>query len=439
MDGSKVAGFRTAVVGCFRKARAALSDLCDALATDVNAQSLPELSESPFFRRLWPSIYKGLGRGRIDRSALRQVFADAAPRRVVGERLVLALDVSPLVRQQARTAADRTFVHVPNMPEGAAPVLPGWQFSALVVVPDPVSSAVHVLDNQRIPSTETAVSMGAAQLRAVLPLLEPECPILLGDGGYGNVTWLTATANLPGDQLLRIARNSVVYRTAPPPTGKRGRPRKDGAVFKCKKTDTQGTPDDIWTGPDDQDQQVTIAVWGNLHFRALRAVLLTVVRRVTVDPAKPDEPPQTLWCIWVGGPLPPLAQLAFLYLRRFAIEHGFRFDKQDLLWTSTRLRTPEQAQRWTDIVSIVHNLLGIARAEVSGLWRPWEPRGRPATLRQVRRALARIYVDLGSPVPAPQPRGYSPGRAPGTHPPRAPRYPVIRKSPKRPKKRRLAA
>ena len=75
MDGSKVAGFRTAVVGCFREARAALSDLCDALATDVNAQSLPELSESPFFRRLWPSIYKGLGRGRIDRSALRQVFA----------------------------------------------------------------------------------------------------------------------------------------------------------------------------------------------------------------------------------------------------------------------------------------------------------------------------------------------------------------------------
>jgi hypothetical protein len=184
---------------------------------------------------------------------------------------------------------------------------------------------------------------------------------------------------------------------------------------------------------------VSVAVWGNLHFRARRETTLTVVRRSTLDPATPKEPPQILWCIWVGATLPPLAQLALLYLRRFAMEHGFRFDKQDLLWTTTRLRTPEALQRWTDIVSIVHNLVGIACSEASGLWRPWEPRGRPATLRQVRRALGRIYADLGSPVPAPQPRGYSPGRAPGTCPPRPPRYPVIRTSAKRPKKRRPAA
>jgi hypothetical protein len=59
------------------------------------------------------------------------------------------------------------------MPKGAAPVLPGWQFSALVVVPTEVSSWVHVLDTQRIPSTEMAVSVGAAQVRAILPLLRP--------------------------------------------------------------------------------------------------------------------------------------------------------------------------------------------------------------------------------------------------------------------------
>jgi hypothetical protein len=302
-----------------------------------------------------------------------------------------------------------------------------------------VSSAVHVLDNQRIPSSETAASLGAAQLRAVLPLLAPERPLLLGDGGYGNVTWIAATADLAVDQLLRIARNSVFYRPAPPPTGKRGAPRKDGEVFKCKKADTQGTPDATWTGTDERGLQVSVAVWDHLHFRARRETLVTVVRRVTVDPVKPTAAPQTLWCIWVGETLPPLDQLAVIYLRRFAIEHGFRFDKQDLLWTATRLRTPEEVQRWTDIVSSVHNLLGIARSEASGLWRPWEPRGRSATLRQVRRALGRIYVDLAAPVPAPQPRGYSPGRASGTRPAPAPRYPVIRKSENRPKKRRRAA
>jgi hypothetical protein len=438
VDGSRLARFRAAVVGCFGKARAALSDLCDALATAVDAQSLAELSESPFFRRRWSSIYKGLSRGRIDRRALQTVFAGEAPRPVDGERLVLALDASPMVRQQSRTAADRTLVHVPNLPAGAAPVLPGWQFSALVVVPDPASSWTHVLDNQRIPSTETAASVGAAQLRAVLPLL-PARPILLADGGYGTAVWLQATRDLAVDQMVRIARNSVLYRAAPPPTGRRGRPRKDGAPFKCKDASTQGEPDDTWTGTDAQGLQVTIAVWRNLHLKACRAVTVTVVRRVALDPATPDAPPQTLWCIWVGETLPPLHVLASLYLRRFAIEHGYRFDKQDLLWTATRLRTPEQAQRWTDIVSVVHNLVGIARTEITADLRPWEPAHRPATPRQVRRALARIFADLGSPVPAPQPRGKSPGRAPGTRPPRAPRYPVIRKSPKQHKKRRLAA
>jgi DDE superfamily endonuclease len=209
MDNSKLARFRVAVVACFRKARGALSDLCDALATDVDAPSRPELSESPFFRRKWPSLYKAVSRGRIDRSGLQQAFAAAVPPPRAGARLVVAVDVRPMVRRQARTSADRTFVHVPNVPEGAAPVLPGYQFSELVVVPYPVSSAVHVRDNQRIPSTETAASVGAAQLRAVLPLLQPVRPILLGDGGYGNVPWLAATADVPVDQLRRIARNSV--------------------------------------------------------------------------------------------------------------------------------------------------------------------------------------------------------------------------------------
>ena len=35
MDNSKLARFRAAVVGCFRAARGAMSDLCDALATVV--------------------------------------------------------------------------------------------------------------------------------------------------------------------------------------------------------------------------------------------------------------------------------------------------------------------------------------------------------------------------------------------------------------------
>ena len=42
-------------------------------------------------------------------------------------------------------------------------------------------------------------------------------------------------------------------------------------------------------------------------------------------------------------------------------EHGYRFEKQALLLTAPRLRTPEQFNRWTQIVAIVHNLLVLAR------------------------------------------------------------------------------
>ena len=438
MDGSRLAAVRAAMVGCFRHARAALSDLCDALATDVSARSLIELADSPFFRRRWPSVYKALRRGRIDRAALCQVFAGSSPRPREGQRLVLALDVSPMPRVAARTAADRTLVHVPNMPRGAAPVLPGWQFSTLVVVPDPVSSWVHILDNVRVSSSETPTTVGAAQLLTMLPLL-PKRPIVLLDGGYGTVTWLQATKDLQADQLIRIARNTVFSRAAPPPTGKRGRPRKDGARFKCNDATTHGEPDDEWTGTDDHEHPVTVSVWRNLHRRACRDISLTVVRRVGIDPENPMKPPQTLWCCWVGEQLPPLADLARLYLRRFSIEHGYRFDQQDLLWTSTRLRSPDQAQLWTAIVALVHTLLGIAREEVTIQRRPWEAAQRPATPRQVRRVLGHVYSHLGSPVADPKPRGKSPGRVLGTRLPPAPRYRVVRKTTSRHKKRQKVA
>jgi len=72
-------------------------------------------------------------------------------------------------------------------------------------------------------------------------------------------------------------------------------------------------------------------------------------------------------------------------------------------------------ERWTDL----------AEAER----RPWESRVRPATPRQVRRAMGRIIAQVGTPARKPQPRGKAPGRVPGTLVKRAERYAVVRKSP----------
>ena len=98
--------------------------------------------------------------------------------------------------------------------------------------------------------------------------------------------------------------------------------------------------------------------------------MLRVVRHSARD-TKRD--PRESWFIWVFGaveagvvegseavepvpvplaeivPLPlaeivplPLAEIVPLYGLRFSLEHGFRFEKQSLLWDKPRLRRPEQ-------------------------------------------------------------------------------------------------
>jgi hypothetical protein len=435
--------YRQALYGCFTRARDALFDLCDALATDLSARSFVALALAPCFQRRWSSVYAALSDGRLDRPALRQLFVHSAPLPPPGTRLVLALDSSPIPRPYAQTVADRTLVHVPAaghvLPPRTAPVRPGWAFSTVVVVPDPVSSWTHILDNQRIPSAQTATDVGAAQLATVVPLL-PGRPCCLLDGAYGNAPWVQATAAVLCDQLVRSAATRVLYRAAPPRTGKRGAPRKDGARFKGSDPTTHGPPDAAWTGSDAQGQAVTVRCWGSLHLKACRAVPVTVVCMTRTAATGTKRDPRDTWFWWLGGQLlPPLEELARLYPRRFAEEHGFRFDKQDLLWAAPHLRTPEQMERWTDVVSAVHNELGVARPVVAAQRLPWDAPTRPPSPRQVRRGMARIVGLVGTPARPAQPRGKSPGRPTGTVVRRAPRCPVLRKGPKHRSKRRRAA
>ena len=92
----------------------------------------------------------------------------------------------------------------------------------------------------------------------------------------------------------------------------------------------------------------------------------------------------------------PLAQISPSYRLRYSHEHGYRFDKQELLWDVPRLSTPERTERWTQIVACAHNLLVLARPLVEGCYRPWETRCSVRTLAQVRRALPTLLHQLGT-------------------------------------------
>src|SRR5437867_1470477 len=109
--------FRRQIYDAFAKAQDALMNTVDALLTETQAQSLPELSLSPLFERQWHSLYEAFEDGRIHRECLRHAFAKAAPW-PTSERIVLGADASSLARPHAKTARDRTLVHEANLPDG---------------------------------------------------------------------------------------------------------------------------------------------------------------------------------------------------------------------------------------------------------------------------------------------------------------------------------
>ena len=435
MDFSTLTEFRSKAYDCFERAADALMNVADALLTQTPAQSLAELSLSPYFERCWPSIYAAFQDGKISRIALQQLFADYAPLPPEDERLVLGGDASSILRVQSKTARDRTYVHASNLPEGTKPVRPGWQFSELAVLPKEKSSWVYVLDNRRIPSSSTQAEVMFEQLDQVRAFLLRTF-LFLGDGYYGSAIFRAKTAEIDCEVLVRFARNRVLYFEPPPVTGKpgRGHPRWHGAAFKLKDPKTHPTPDQQWEGTDEKGHKIEVRCWHNLHFakaRTHKLSLLQVVRHAAQD-TKRD--PKVSWFLFWGKSLPDLADIPALYARRYNLEHAYRTAKQDLLWETPRLRTPEQFATWTDVVSIVRNTLFLARDLVEAQRQPWESKQRSRTPEQVRRAMGRIIAGLGTPARVCQPRGYSPGWPQGRPRKPVPTYKVVYKASEEAKK-----
>lgn len=343
----RVRGYREGVYRCFTRSRDALFELAEALLVGWWVQSCVGLSQVSAFRRQWPSVYAALGDGQVDRAGLQRVFVQHAPVPEAAGYLVVAVDSTPYPRPYAHTAPDRTLVHVPGdglvLPRGAAPVKPGWQFSLVAVVPQAANSFTYILDNQRIPSTQTPIETALAQVAALSAELTAHRPdrtlLCLLDAGYATVTWVAGLAALaqtaatdrapaadpaataapptlvqrvPLSCLVRAPANRVLYRAAPPPTGKKGRPRRHGAPFQGKKTETHGTPDATWSGVDAAGTGVTVRCWGGLHLRKVPALPITAVCLTRAAAAATTRDPRDTWFWWIGDPLPPLPALAGL-------------------------------------------------------------------------------------------------------------------------------
>jgi len=230
MDCNTLAGFRRTLYGCFRRAGDALMNLVEALLSETPAQSLVELSLSPFSTRQGPRLYAAFQAAPIDRDALQKRFAPHAPPPAPGHRLVLGAEASSILRVHSKTGAERTSVHASNLPEGVTPVRPGGQFSPRAVLAETNSRWTSSLDNGRVARTGTQASVRAEQWGPIVGLL-PARPLWLGEGYYGRHTFLALGAALPCDVLVRFAKNRVLSREPSPSRLVEGLPPGRGSAL----------------------------------------------------------------------------------------------------------------------------------------------------------------------------------------------------------------
>lgn len=432
---SPLAHFRAELYQTFGLRRDALQDLLDAVLTGDRVTSLVRLSVAPVFRRNWPSVGDALADGTLDVGALRRLSLRTLPRPAADERALWAIDGSTWPRPEAKTSPERTccrFVTA-GIPESG--IVPGWEYQWLVTIPEPTGSWVLPLDvSRRSLAAGTPSQLAITQLRAGLAAASarPARPVVVLDSHYDVPALAAAVPEV--DLLARLARNRRFYR-APPAYAGTGRPRVHGPVFRLGDPATHHAPDAHRVDDDPDYGTVTIDLWSDLHTQPAPDVAVTVIRVSVAHLPRHQTPPKPLWLVWHGDALPDdLRELWRWYQRRFAIEHAFRFLKQDLGWTVPRLRSPLAADRWSWLLASALWQLWLGRAQVVDARLPWERPTDPASLSpgRVRRDMAGLVASLGTPARPPRPRGKSPGRHRGAGPGRAPRFAVQRRAPPAP-------
>lgn len=414
--------FRQTVYERLGPARDALFELCDAVLLTPSAHSFVELSTCPVFRRRWSSAYEALQDGQPDRLALLEVVLAHLPST---PRPVLAGDHTAWPRLSAYTLRERTVEHQPTRLPQAKPITLGQGFSTLAWIPQAQGSWALPLLHERITPDESPISKAVAQLRTVCTRLSQRA-VGLYDAEYGCAPFVNASADIPCDKLVRLRPNLCLWGTPPPYQG-RGRPPKHGAKFKLNDPTTWGPADEILDLTDPVLGAVRLMLWHDKHFKQAAAHPLQVVRLERRQARGTRRDPKALWVGWLGAAPPPLSDWWRLYLRRFAADHWYRFAKQRLYWTRPRLKTPEQAERWSDLMPVLTWELWLARTIVADKPLPWQKAQAELTPGRVKQSFGSLLAQIGTPARAPKVRGKSPGWPKGRPRSSVPRYAVVRK------------
>jgi hypothetical protein len=445
-----LAGFRRELYWCLGRRADALFEVADALLCKQDrVHMLAELSLEPECRRGHGAVYDAVNCGRVQVARLRRALAGLPLPAWPDGRIRLAADVSNWLRPDAETSPGRLFCHCYARGKGNAQMIPGWPYSFVVALEPGRTSWTLPLDAVRLGPADDATAVTAAQVREVIGRLiaaghwrggDPDIVVVL-DSGYDltRLAWLLR--DLPAEVAGRLRSNRVMYFPAPArparPAGTGGRRPRHGAVLKLADPKTWAAPAVTTITQTTRYGTATAMAWGRLHQRLesrcgwedhdgdLPVIDGTLIR-LSVDhlPGNRDAEPLWLWSSRAGASAAEVDRTWQAFLRRFDIEHTFRFLKQVLGWTRPKLRDPAAADRWTWLILACYAQLYLARHLAADLRLPWQqpcPPGR-LTPARVRRGFRRIRQTLPGLAGAPKPGKPGPGRPRGSKN----RHPVTR-------------
>jgi len=281
------------------------------------------------------------------------------------------------------------------------------------------SSWTLPLDAVRLGPDDDLAAVTAAQVRDVITRLiaaghwhegDPDIMVIF-DAGYepARLAWLLR--DLPVQVTGRLGTNRVLRL---PPPGRRpdqmGRPRRHGAELRLAADVARPEPDAVTTTVTSRYGTAVARSRNRAHPRLKArgaweghqgelAVIEGTLIQLIVDHLPHDRAPKPVWLRTSRPDADPAeADLCWqAFLRRFDIEHTFRFLRQSLGWTRPKLRDPAAADRWTWLVLAACAQLWQARRLVADLRLPWQQPCVPGRLTP-----ARVRPDSG-PSTAPCP------------------------------------
>ena len=447
-----------------------IMDLLDALSSNTTAKSTVELSLNPLFRRGYGSVYDGIHQfsvgvesavdeRRAQEQQLMQLIGFYLPTPQQQKYWLLGVDVTPAPRCFADTLVDRGYIYQPNTIASNKPVTIGHQYSALVLLPEKLQASsppwVVPLSLRRVTTAETKRSVGVQQVNLLLndqtlPFHQQLC-VQVVDSEYSIASYLGEMAE--HENLVTIARvrsNRVFYQMPPPrpASPSRGHPTWYGKRFDLKDSDTWKEPDEVvqttYTNHLGRIYKVQLECWGNLLMTGTREYPMhqhpfTLIRVRLFNEANKQVFQRPLWLLMMGQRRNELSLTEGWkgYVRRYDVEHFFRFGKQRLLMTAYQTPEVQHEENWWQIAQLAYVQLWLARYLAEAMPRPWErylpqfqtqTKDQEASPSMVQRDFGRIIQEIGTPAKAPKPRGKSPGRSKGDRQKPRKRQKVIKKS-----------